>query len=617
MAAVGSQVPNKRQKTFATQDDFVSLQDEEDSAAKPTFAASASRSRSAHHHHHHADRPRSKHALQDCEPWLLIKTKTGRRFVHNPVTSESFWRIPQAILPAVLALEQSEREQKEKAENAAWAERQLQQMRPQQPPAEVSHASGPAAASERRRRSVSLQREDEAALMAELDAQAEGDAAPASASAANLPARTTTHGYDSDGSYEEVEVTDSEDEHALATGDLPEETSGSKEQPQDRSATLSHAPVEFGEDDIAYQLAAMGEDYELDAGEYGDEPEAGWEAGAEGLGLTEEDATNLFRDLLDDYRISPFIPWDKVTADESENSILNDDRYTVLPNMKARREVFDMWARDKAAQVKAERATLHKLNPKIPYLAFLEENANPKLYWPEFKRKHKRETVMSDRKLSDKDREKSYRDYIARLKLPESTRQADLQSLLQSVPLSSLNSQTTIDSLPELVLSHVHYICLPPKVRDTIVAAHIRSLPAVDDRTAQDATTVDMKSEDRKRREQALADREAKVRGERKRQAMVEERAKRELREGERELERAMARGNRAVHSTVRHMPNNTLTSGYPGLLSRGVSLGCLLSDGQGLTKFPFPSCENTNDIPKPQERPQAVTASATAASRP
>ncbi|KAF2210803.1 hypothetical protein CERZMDRAFT_29440, partial [Cercospora zeae-maydis SCOH1-5] len=454
---------------------------------------------------HHGDRPRSKHALQDCEPWLLIKTKMGRRFVHNPVTSESFWRIPQDVLPAVLALEQSEREQQEKTENAVWAERQLRHMRPQQPPAG-------------------------------------GDAATASVRAANLPTRTTTYGYDSDGSYEEVEVTDSEDEHILATEDMPEGIDTSGEQQQDHSATLPNAPVEFGEDDIAYQLAAMGADYELDAGEYGDEPEAGWEAGAEGLDLTEEDATNLFRDLLDDHRISPFVPWDKVIADDSETSILNDDRYTVLPNMKARREVFDTWARDKAAQVKVERATLHKLNPKIPYLAFLEERANPRLYWPEFMRKYKREAVMNDRTLSDKDREKLYRDYIARLKLPESKRQADLQSLLHSIPLGSLNSQTTVDSLPEQVLSHVHYISLPPKARDVIIAAHIRSLPAgPDDREAQDATTVGMHSDDRRRREQALADREAKVRGERKREAMVQERAKRELREGEGELERDTA----------------------------------------------------------------------------
>jgi hypothetical protein len=49
----------------------------------------------------------------------------------------------------------------------------------------------------------------------------------------------------------------------------------------------------------------------------------------------------------------------------------------------------------------------------MPYLEFLQRNATPKLYWPEFKRKYKKEPEMRDSKLSDKDREKWYRDYIA------------------------------------------------------------------------------------------------------------------------------------------------------------------------------------------------------------
>ena len=47
------------------------------------------------------------------------------------------------------------------------------------------------------------------------------------------------------------------------------------------------APVEFDEDDIAYQLAAMGEDYGLDPGEYDDGGNGDLEEGAEGLPLTD------------------------------------------------------------------------------------------------------------------------------------------------------------------------------------------------------------------------------------------------------------------------------------------------------------------------------------------
>ena len=470
-----------------------------------------------------------------------------RRFVHNTETKESLWRIPPNVFQAVREFEQYEKEQKEKAENAAWAEQQLQEMRPPPPaPTDTVETNGAAA---RRRRSVSLQREDEAALMAELAAQAEDD----SALPRPAPEPTTTYGYDSDGSYEEVEVTDSEGEDDGEPGkeaaEGPEDTNQS---PPESEEQQRDAPVEFGEDDIAYQLAAMGEDYGLDEGEYGEEPEDGWEEGAEGLGLSDEDATNLFRDLLDDYRISPFTPWDRIIADESPNSILHDDRYTVLPNMKSRREAFDAWARDKAAQIHAERATMHKSSPKIPYLAFLQEKASSKLYWPEFKRKYKREAEMNDRKLSDKDREKLYRDHIARTKLSETTLRADLYSLLRSVPLSSLNSSTTLDSLPEQVISHIHYISLPSKVRDPLIAAHIASLPGApdaDSTTEEEKMLAEKKADERKRRERALADREAKVGEERRRQEKEEMRARRDLREGERELQQAMAVNRRPQYS--------------------------------------------------------------------
>jgi hypothetical protein len=54
-----------------------------------------------------------------------------------------------------------------------------------------------------------------------------------------------------------------------------------------------------------------------------------------------------------------------------------------------------------------------KDQPRLPYLALLEKHGTPKLYWPEFKRKFKKEPEMRDNKLSDKDREKWYRDYMS------------------------------------------------------------------------------------------------------------------------------------------------------------------------------------------------------------
>ncbi|KAI7069755.1 hypothetical protein KC352_g42677, partial [Hortaea werneckii] len=310
-------------------------------------------------------------------------------------------------------------------------------------------------------------------------------------------------------------------------------------------------PVEFGEDDIAYQLAAMGADYGLDEGEYGSPPPEGWSEGAEGLPLSSEDAANLFKDLLDDHHISPYTPWEKLLQDEdSPTSILHDDRYTVLPNMKARRHVFDAWARAKAAQIQTARAQMEKQDPRIPYLALLAAHASPKLYWPEFKRRFKKDPALLDRKLADKDKEKLYRDHVARLKLPESTRRADLVALLKSLPLRVLNHSTTLDSLPQPFRAHLHSISLPPRTRDEVVRQYISALPPPPD-AGESADEKTAEEQERWRREKArrvaaLQERKRAVEEERRKVEKEERFARQGLLEEERGLRQAdVGKGSR------------------------------------------------------------------------
>ena len=61
--------------------------------------------------------------------------------------------------------------------------------------------------------------------------------------------------------------------------------------------------------------------------------------------LSEEDAKRLFFDLLEDFSLNPFSTWDKIIAD---GDIVNDDRYTALPNMKSRKSAWDEWSKQKA-----------------------------------------------------------------------------------------------------------------------------------------------------------------------------------------------------------------------------------------------------------------------------
>jgi hypothetical protein len=445
------------------------------------------------------DKPRSKVAIPGCEPWILVYTKYGRRFAYNPDKKASYWRIPEKLMPAILELDQARIRQK--AEGTA---------------VEGTAAEGP------------QDKEKPATLVAAEQQQPQPEAAQ--------------HDYDSS-EYEEVEVTDDED------GDEAEQDQDGNPSKRQRTEELGNdGPAEFTEADIAAQLAAMGADYDdTEMGEGGE----GWEEGDEGLPLSEEDARELFKDLLNDFNINPYSPWEKLME---EGKVFDDARYTVLHTTKARKDVWEEWSRAKIQELKERRAKEEKKDPRIPYMAFLQDKATPKLYWPEFRRKYKREDPMKDPKLSDKDREKWYREHINRLKLPQTTLKTDLKKLLESVPLSALNNQTLASLLPPQVLADIRYISLDPKIRDPFVEAYVQGLgppPEAGEVAEEEDEAARKAREDRRKREKALEERERAVTEEKRRQEKKVQYERARLRDEERELERAMQVGKKGLQSQL------------------------------------------------------------------
>ena len=342
--------------------------------------------------------------------------------------------------------------------------------------------------------------------------------------------------YDSS-EYEEVEVEVTDDE---AEGH-PSKRQRTAEPEEDEG------PVEFTEADIAAQLQAMGEEYGLEPGDYDDGNMEDWPEGAGGVEFSEEDAKLLFRDLLEDYNINPYSPWEKLVE---EGKVIEDPRYTALSTTKARRECWDEWSRDKIAALKEARAKEEKKDPRVAYLAFLQEKASPKLYWPEFKRKYKKEDAMKDLHFSDKEREKAYRDHIARLKLPLATRKSDLTSLLKTQPTHVLNNRSMTTGLPTQILADVKYISLEPSVRDPLIEAFVQTLPPPPD-DVSDAAAEEEARQRKARREKALEERDRVVDQARRQREVEERRAKARLREGEREVEYAMRVGKGGLRSQL------------------------------------------------------------------
>jgi hypothetical protein len=361
------------------------------------------------------DRPKTKAPIPDCAPWLLVKTKLGRRFVHNIETKQSLWKFPQDVMMAVIEMDRQEWEAKKKAESQPAA--------PQ-----TAHIE-----------------------------EAETRAAPTATDLQPRPGPAQdAHDYDSD-SYEEVEVTDDEADGA------DQETLAKR--PRLSATPPPAGPVEFNEDDIAWQLAAMEEDVYSNPDHSDHHPSADED---EGLPLTSADNTALFRSLLDDSGISPYSTFEKLIEDLA---IVEDERWLALPNTTSRRDAFASWSRDRIAEIQ-ERKKIESLSskkprdPRVEYLRFLHKHATLKLYWPEFKRKFKKEAEMRDSALQDKDREKLYRELVAKLKTSENERRKELVSLLKGMDRTNTKS---LDELPDSVVRDVKFYTIEQGRRDELV----------------------------------------------------------------------------------------------------------------------------------------------------
>jgi hypothetical protein len=292
------------------------------------------------------DRSKKKRAIPGAEPWALVTTKLGRTFVHNPETKVSLWTAPKEVQEKIDVLPPVDKEQ----ERRERAERKARKAEAERVRMEESRNS----------------------------AQAE-EAAPSS----KKP------------KIEGQEQEDAEMGEAAAEEEEGEEA----EEPKPNQPTTAQ---EFTEEDIAWQLEAMAEEYGL--------AEEDFEEGDE---LAPEESIGLFRQMLDEYGISPYSTWDDALP-----KIVDDQRYTVINTTKARKEIFTTWCKERSAQLREEKEKAKKVDPRIPFWAFLKEHSTSKLFWAEFKRKWRKEPVMKDLKLSDKEREKMYRDFVARTFFP-------------------------------------------------------------------------------------------------------------------------------------------------------------------------------------------------------
>ncbi|KAG0639452.1 hypothetical protein HOY80DRAFT_1009532 [Tuber brumale] len=413
------------------------------------------------------------------EPWVLVTTKKGRKFVHNTKTKASLWKAPEDVQAAIDAMPSEEDNPKErkkgKSKEAAVPE----------------GGSGIEVRSEQeeRRRPVPV-----AAAAVEMEEGKGGT--PDRASAA-------------------LQEQEEEDE------DEDEDEDEEEEYAQKRLKTSEQGPVEFTEDDVAWQLEAIAQEYGLDEEDLD-----------EGEEMTDEDNIYLFKEMLSEYNVNPYSTWEKEMP-----RVVEDSRYVLINTTRARKGVFTNWCRERVAELKIEKEKTKRQDPRIPFWEFLKGNASAKLYWPEFKRKWKKSSEMKDSKVPDKEKEKMYREYISHMKISEPLRENDLKKLLRST--TTLSRHTTLETLPESILVDVRYVTAPDNVRDKVIQDHLATLP--------EDLEEEKGRKERERREQALRGRERAVRKEQWKFRGEEQRAKEMLKEEEAMIERAKVVGKRGL----------------------------------------------------------------------
>ena len=180
---------------------------------------------------------------------------------------------------------------------------------------------------------------------------------------------------------------------------------------------------------------------------------------------------------------------------------------------------------------------------------------------------------MRDNKISDKDREKWYRDYVSSklssstsnqfdidcrvgLKLPESTLKSDLADILKSFPLSLLNRYTDPAQLPPVILTDLRYLGLKSSIRDPLVETYISTLPPPPEGTGipndDNEDELQRQRTDRRRREAALEERERRVALEKQRQHGAMNLGRERLRNEEQEVEQAKHVGKEGLMRQLR-----------------------------------------------------------------
>ncbi|KAF7301655.1 hypothetical protein MIND_00731000 [Mycena indigotica] len=132
---------------------------------------------------------------------------------------------------------------------------------------------------------------------------------------------------------------------------------------------------------------------------------------AERIDLSVDEAKALFKTLLREKDINPLHPWDSALP-----KFVNDPRYVLLTSVSARREAFDEYCRERSREIRQDTVKKEISDPKEEFERFLQsEVTSTRTSWSDFRRTWKKDRRFYGWGRDDREREKKFKDWIREL----------------------------------------------------------------------------------------------------------------------------------------------------------------------------------------------------------
>ncbi|CAG8796194.1 19610_t:CDS:10, partial [Dentiscutata erythropus] len=245
--------------------------------------------------------------------------------------------------------------------------------------------------------------------------------------------------------------------------------------------------------------------------------------------LSPEERMLMFKSLLREMDVSPFAMWEKELP-----RIIHDPRYTLIPTLKQRKEIFDEYCKERVVEVRAEKINKAKdLTAKDEYLKLLEEETSHRSHWDSFRKRFKRDPRFKNFS-DDKEREKVFRKHIHELKEVEAERkrvqqkkaQEDFMKLLRE--MREIKPDSSWRKVKRLIDDDPRYIAVQSSsLREELFREYCQKLEAEDEEEMARKENERKQRERKEREEASLKNREAQVRSERRYQNFDRNSAKR------------------------------------------------------------------------------------------